>query len=125
FTSSSPATITVTASGRTITLSPDPLNLFGSPGTFLVSLTEPAGPGGQQINFGVVDPSVATLPASVIIPQDAQSATVTVTPGALGNTLVTAFATGFRPGSATVNVGAQSVAVTLGAGAIGVSKTTT
>ncbi|HVW86735.1 MAG TPA: PKD domain-containing protein, partial [Bryobacteraceae bacterium] len=126
FTDSTPATVTVTASaGNAITLSPDPLNLAGASGTLTVSIGNPAGAGGQVINLTAFDPTVARVPATVTIPQNSTSATVSVTPLASGSTTVFATASGFRPGSATVNVGQATLGLSFSANSVGVSKTVT
>jgi PKD domain. len=123
-TNSNPATVTITAvAPNTITLTPDPLNLFNVAGNLTVTLPVPAGIGGQLIRLAVLDPGVAALPADVTIPQDAFSATVSISPVGTGSTLVSASAPGYRPGTATVNVAVPNITVTLAAGTVGLSRT--
>jgi len=102
-----PATVTITATtASTITLTPNPLNLTTSPGTLTVTLSAPAGQGGQVVNLSSSNGGVASVPASVTIAQGSTGANVTVTPGTQGTATLTGSASGFTSGTTTVNVGA-------------------
>jgi hypothetical protein len=123
-TNGNPATVTITVvAPQTITLTPDPLNIFNAPGTLTVTLPAPAGIGGQLIKLAILDPSVATIQADVTIPQDATTATVIVSPVGTGSTLASASAPGLRSGTATVHVAVPSISVTLASGTVGLTKT--
>jgi len=107
FTNSTPATVMVTASASsTITLTPNPLNLTTSPGTLTVTLSAPAGQGGQVVNLSSSDSGIASVPATVTIASGATGANVSVTPGTQGTATITGSASGFTSGTTTVNVGA-------------------
>ena len=123
FASSNPVTVTIVASHATITLTPDPLNLSLAPGTLTVGIGTPAGPGGLVVRLVALDPSVAQIPESATIPQNANSAQVTVTPGSFGSTIVIASVAGYRPGIATINVGQASLGLQLSASTVGLTRT--
>lgn len=126
FTSGAPATVTVTAVARTITLTPDPLSLLANtPGILTVALAAPAGPSGQQVTLAAVDPSVVNIPSNVLVPANQTSINVTVTPGAVGATAITGSAPGFRPGTTNATVTVPTISVALTAGAVGVARNTT
>ncbi len=101
-----PSTVTITAApANTISLAPDPLNLVTNVGTMTVTLGLPAGANGQVITLTVLDPTVATAPPTVTIPAGATTTNATITPVRVGSTNIFASAAGFKPGSATINVG--------------------
>jgi len=107
FANSPPATVTITATtGSTIALTPNPLNLTTSPGTLTVTLSAPAGQGGQVVNLSSSNSGVASVPASVTIAAGSTGANVTVTPGTQGTATITGSASGFTSGTTTVNVAA-------------------
>lgn len=122
FANSAPATVTINVSATTITLSPDTLNLFNTPGTMTVAIGAPAGPGGQQVRLAILDPSIASVPATVTIAENTSSANFTVSPLALGGTLLTASLPGFRPGTATINVANPSITLATETGTVGVTR---
>jgi hypothetical protein len=120
-----PMTVAVTASTMKVTLSPNPLNLqTNAPGTLTVSVTPPAGPSGLTVNLSGFDPTVISVPASVSIPANSGSATVTVTPLRAGVTSIFATAIGYTAGTAAVNVGMPSLSVSLPAG-VGIGHSVT
>ena len=123
--SSAPATVTITATSNSITLSPSPLNLANVPGTLTITLPSNAGAGGQVVNLAVLDTTVATAPQSVTIPANSFSTTATITPVKQGSTFLLASAAGFKPVEITINVAQPSLSITLDAMTIGVSKTAT
>ncbi|MCU1238636.1 MAG: Ig family protein, partial [Candidatus Solibacter sp.] len=125
FSSSSPATVTVTAGGKTITLTPNPLNMStNTPGSLTVTLGSPAGPGGQLVALDSSNPTVAAIQSNVMVPQGLGGVNVPVTSGSgTGSATITAIATGYTPGTATVNVAPPTVTMTLSAGIVGVTRT--
>ena len=105
----------VNVSNVLITLAPSPLSLAANAsGTLTVSLTSPAGSGGQVINLASSNTGAATVPASVTIPEGASSTSVTVSAVSAGSTTITASApnVGFTPGTATVNVTSVFISLT-------------
>ena len=125
FASSVPVTVTITAISNGITLTPDPLALFANaPGTMTLTLSAPALSGGQVINLSSLTPSVATVPLTVTVPPNSTTATFLVTPqGPAGSSQISASALGYRPGSATVNVGTPTIGVSLSAATVGLTRT--
>jgi hypothetical protein len=125
FSSSIPATVTVTAGIKTITLTPNPLNLSTKvTGVLTVSLGSPAGAGGQIIALNSSDSTVASLPASVLVPEGLGGVNVPIATGAItGTASITALASGYTPGTVTVNVAPAAVQVSLSAGIVGVTRT--
>jgi hypothetical protein len=125
FAYSTPATVTITAGVKTISLSPNPLNLSSNtPGSLTVSLGSLAGPGGQIVFLDSSNGSVAVIQAIVTVPEGMAGVNVQVAPGSgSGSTTITAYANGFTPGSAQVNVTSAAVTVTLSAGTIGLTRT--
>src|SRR5207253_409966 len=69
---SDPVTVTSTVNGpQGITFTPDPLTLTPlASGTFTLHLPSPAGSGGQIVNLSSSDVNVASVPASVTVPQN-------------------------------------------------------
>ncbi len=126
FQDSVPSTVSIQATAPNfITLSPDPLNLVNNPGTLTVSLGSTAGSGGQAIGLSVLDPTVATAPQTVTIPEGQMSTTATITPVKAGSTSITASASGFRPAFSTINVGQAAITLTLSSTSVGVGNTVT
>lgn len=122
FVNSAPATVTITAVVARIVLTPDPLNLLNVPGKLTVTVNPPAGPSGATITFLGYDPAVVTLPASVLIPANAASVEVTVTPRGSGGTYIYATGPGYQPTAAAVQVTVPSVAVTLNGFGVAVGR---
>src|ERR1017187_911883 len=121
-----PSTVTITAApANSITLAPDPLNLITNVGTMTVTLGLPAGVNGQVITLTVLDPTIATAPVTVTVPAGTMSTTATITPVAVGTTNILASAPGFKPGSATINVGQAIITLTLSSSTVGVGNTVT
>ncbi|HXS96501.1 MAG TPA: PKD domain-containing protein [Candidatus Limnocylindrales bacterium] len=125
YSTSVPSTVTITAGGTTITLTPNPLNVStGTTGNLTVSLGTPAGPGGQIVTLFSSNGSIAAVQANVTVPQGLAGVNVPITAGAgIGSTVITALAAGFSPGATTVNVSSPSVAIALPSSVIGVSRT--
>jgi hypothetical protein len=122
FTNSLPVTVTITGDAMAVTLTPSPLNLYLEPGTLTVTLTGPAGSGGQAVSLASLDPGVASVPLSATVPENATGVNITVTPHGLGSTTISASVPGFRPGLATVNVVVPSITVTLATGTLGLGR---
>jgi hypothetical protein len=121
--SNPPATVTINAiAAKTITLTPNPLNVSTTTGsdTLTVTLASPAGPNGQVVTLASSSPSYVSLPASVTIPANATSATVNVVPHVVGTATITGSASGFTSGTATVNVVVPTLTITLGEPNVGV-----
>ncbi len=123
--SSDPETVAISASVRDISLSPNPLNLLlNAAATLTVKLTQPAPSGGMQVNFSGFNPSVISVPASVVVPENTTSATVTVSPLAVGTTGILASAAGYISGNTVVNVSRPSLSVSLPSG-VGIAHSVT
>lgn len=125
FSSSNPATVTVTSGTKTITLTPNPLNLSTKvTGVLTVSLGSPAGPGGQIVALNSSDATIASIPPSVLVQEGMGGVNVPITTGATtGTASITALASGYTPGIATVNVAPAAVQVSLSAAMVGVTRT--
>lgn len=89
----------------TLTLEPTSL-ILGEGRNALVTIKSsiPAGKSGLSVNLSSSAPGVATVPASIVIPEGASSATFTVTTVAIGSATIQAIATEFASGSAAITV---------------------
>jgi hypothetical protein len=125
FVNSDPKTVTITAGLKSITLTPNPLNLAtNSSGALTVKLGSAAGPGGVEVKLISSDTTIVTVPASVTIPENSTSATVNVTSTATaGSAFILATATGFSNGSATINTSPAGITVALDSNTVGVTST--
>jgi hypothetical protein len=110
YTNGDPSTVTITASAApAITLTPNRLNLGRDHGTLTVSLSAPAGEGGQEVNLAISDGDVASVPARITIPQGSTGANVKVPRGIKGgNATITASAMSFASATAEV-VGTNTI----------------
>jgi VCBS repeat-containing protein len=108
-----------------ITLTPDPLNLHtNTTDSLVVTLSSPAGAGGQSVDLSA-NGSLVTIPVSVLVPAGEVGAAFDVASGTTsGSVVVSASATGFVPGSATVNVAAGTLLLTLEDELVGVGRST-
>jgi hypothetical protein len=96
----------------------------GSSKTFTVTTPYAAPAGGLAFNLVASIPSVATVPATVVMAEGQTSATFQLNATGLGNTAVTASRTGFTSAQAQVNVVAPpTLAMTPGALTLGVGRT--
>jgi hypothetical protein len=124
---SNPSTVTVTAStpigSETILFSPSLLNLTTNPGSMRIILAAQAGPGGQLITLTSSDPTIASVPASVTVPQGSVDALVTVTPLKSGTATITAHGPANSFGVGTVQVVFPTITITLDSNNIGIAKT--
>jgi trimeric autotransporter adhesin len=111
---SDPKTVTITVVGPpTISLGPNPLTVgTNAKGTLTLTLSAPAGSGGQAVSLVSTVPTVATVPSPVMVPAGATGINIEVTPGTVGSTTITAAAAGFTSASVTVNVVAPAIYVT-------------
>ena len=96
-----PPTITVTPTSTTIGV--------GLAQTLTIATTTVAGPGGQSIMLASSNTAVATIPATVTIPEGTKSVTTTATTVGIGTATVTASATGYLSGTSTITVRPLSV----------------
>lgn len=101
---SAPSTVMITAASMPgITLSPSTQTLISGPGMLTITLTAAAGAGGQVINLASSNPAAAIVPTMITIPMGSTGANITVTPGGtMGTTTISATASGFTAGTATV-----------------------
>ena len=122
---SNPSTVTITAGGAAILLEPNPLNLGSTPGTMNVVLaSNVTAPGGQVINLVSSNTAVATVPATVTIPQGSSGANFAVTPaGTPGTTTISASAAGLTTGTAIVNAALPTITVQVDPGPLGTTHT--
>lgn len=105
-TATQPESVTITTATTPLSLSPNPLNLFGNDtGNMTVTLSAPAGANGQTVGLGSSNSSLASVPASVNVLPNSSSATFQVLAGAnAGSATITATAPGSTSGTATVVV---------------------
>jgi len=96
-----PPTVSITPSSTTIGI--------GLAAQLTVATNAPAGVGGIIINLVSSNTAVATIPASVTIPQGATSATVTATSTGIGTATMTASTVGFLSGTSTMTVRPLSI----------------
>jgi len=101
---SQPSTVMITSATTGITLNPSMLTLTSGPGTLAVVLAAPASPvGGLVINLTSSNPAAVVVPPTVTVPQGSTGANFTVSPGGvMGSSTITAAASGFTSGTATV-----------------------
>ena len=120
----SPDTTQVTVTAPGITLTPASVSLQTlETGNFNVSIPSPAGPGGQLVNLTSSDVAVATVPASVVIPEGAGGTTFNVTTqGNAGTATIGASAAGFDSASSQVNVSARGMSYNLLSPFVGVGR---
>jgi len=128
FQNSNPATVMITAATMpVITLTPSPLTISsanGSQGTLTLTLSSAAGPSGLVVHLLSNDPSIVFVSPSVSIGAGGTSAAIGVSPGGnVGTTSVTASATGYVAGTATVNVVTPKLSLALDSSTIGLTKT--
>ena len=81
----------------TITLTPSPLDLLTrDASSLMVTLSYPAGVGGVTVDLTSTNPAVASVPASVVVPEGLVDASVDVTTGVVaGTATIMASAIGF------------------------------
>ena len=88
-----------------ITANPVNLNLVvGETGSITFSIPEPATAGGRTIILSSSSPIVATVPATVQIPEGQQSVDVNVSTVGYGKTTITANSSGLEPAHVSVDV---------------------
>ena len=102
---SAPATLSITiVSAVEVTLPSSLVALAGEEHQVAFQLSGPAGAGGQPVAFVSANPAVATVAASVTVPEGQSDGNVTVTGVAGGTTAVRAYVQGAERGSMTVAV---------------------
>ncbi len=125
--SSSPVNVMVTAAtAPIIMLSPNPLvisNAGGVSGTLTLTLSAPAGVNGQLVNLLSNNPTIASVPATVLVGANASTASIAVTPGTVGSTNITAAAQGLVPAIAVVTVVTPAITIALDSPTVGLTKT--
>ena len=122
---SRPATVTIQAdSTASISLTPANLTVASiSPGSFTLTLSAPAGSGGQVVSTISSDSSVASVPSTVTVPEGATTVTVPVTAGNPGTATITAAATGFASGTGSVTVVTPTITLSLDPALVGLTRT--
>ena len=125
FASSNPATVMVTAAlTPMITLTPNPLNLTkNGTGTLTMTLSAPAGQGGQIVNLSSSNTSVATVPFNATIPAGSTGTNVTITSGNTGGSTISASSPGFGAATVAVNVVTPTISITLDSATVAVART--
>jgi hypothetical protein len=89
----------------TISISPTALTLDrGTSGTLHITISSPAPTGGLAIALASSAPAVVSVPASIVVPENATSVDLTVNALAVGTTTITASRAGMGSAGATVQV---------------------
>lgn len=122
---SAPSTTQISASfGNSITVSgPNSILSFDSPnGT--VSLSNPAGPGGQTVNLTSSGTGTVSIPSSVVVPPNNTGANFPITGGTTSGpvTIQGAF-TGFAPGSLATAVNNRPMTIAVSEPAVAIGQT--
>lgn len=114
FTSSLPATVTITAGSAGILLTPNPLNLAGAAqGTLVISLQSPAPAGGINLTVFSSNPGIVLVTPGVFMSAGTSSIGIRVIAVASGSVVIHALAPGLAEATATVIVPAPgSIALT-------------
>src|SRR5579883_1483659 len=116
FASSQPATVSVSAGTQQMTVNPNPLKLYNSPGAVTISLS-PTPTTAVPVNLSGFDPAVISVsPNPATVPANSSGVNVTITPVAPGNTSFTATAAGYGSASGAVTVTKPSIAIALNNG---------
>lgn len=88
-----------------VSFDPSPFSLpEGSTESVTVNLSAPAPTGGLTLSLSSADPTIASVPATVVVPQGQLSVPLDITGVSIGSTVVTASATGIPDAPMTVNV---------------------
>jgi hypothetical protein len=126
YVNSEPATVTISAGSRTITLTPNPLNVpTNGSATMTITLGTAAGIGGQVVNLASSDTSVATVPLNASLAQGQSAVNVQVSGGAApGTATILATSPSYSPGTTIANVAAPnlSISITLETYTVGLSR---
>jgi len=117
-------TFTVNTPLDVITLTPSSINLLTFDSEFMnVAIDTLAGAGGQIIDLSSSNSSIASVPASVIIPEGGNSVSFEVTTGSTAGTAqISASAAGFSGDSSPANVSARGMSLDLFSPLIGVGR---
>ncbi len=98
FASSIPATVSISAGGMTISLTPSPLNLPNTAEPLTITLSPGAGADPVVVTLSGYDAGVISLQSNTVtIPANSSAANVAVNPVRQGNTSITASAPGYQP----------------------------
>ncbi|HKE42925.1 MAG TPA: Calx-beta domain-containing protein [Steroidobacteraceae bacterium] len=121
------ATVTIADASASISVSPTIVNMFTSDVQGMtVTLSSPAGAGGQVVTLQSSNTGSVTVPANVTVQANQTvagfQATATTTSG---TATITASAAGLTSGTATVNVANRGVNVVLASSLVGVGRSTT
>jgi hypothetical protein len=104
YTSSPPATVTITAGASAIMLTPNPLNLVGPQATLTITLSSPAPAGGISLTVFSTNPAVANVPSGVFMNENSTTVGLRVINMGVGSAVVHAMAPGFPDATASVVV---------------------
>ncbi len=124
FSSSTPATVTITAASALISFKQDPIELTNAAGILTPILPAAAGASGQPLTLSSSNPNIASVPSSAFVPAGAISVMIPVTPGLVGGTAsITVTAPGVGSGVATIKVTLPPITIQLDTDLIGETKT--
>ena len=113
FASSIPATVSISAGGMTISMTPNPLNLSNTPESLTVTLSPGAGPSPIVVTLSGYDAGVVSLLSNTInIAAGSSASNVAVNPLTQGSTSITASAPGYQPNTISVVVAIPTLSVT-------------
>ncbi len=109
-----------------VALTPNPFAIVtNTSAPMTVTLSHPAGAGGQTVTLVSNDPVAAVQPA-IVIAEGASAGTATITTGsAAGAAIITATAAGFQDGTATVNVSLRGMTLSAPSALVGVGRSLT
>ena len=109
-----------------VALTPNPFAIVtNTSAPMTVTLSHPAGAGGQTV-FLVSNDPVATIQEAIVIAEGASAGTATITTGsAAGTAIITASAAGFQDGTATVNVSLRGMTLSAPSSLVGVGRSLT
>ena len=109
-----------------VALTPNPFAIVtNTSAPMTVTLSRPAGAGGQTVFLVSNDPA-ATIQEAIVIAEGASAGTATITTGsAAGAAIITASAAGFQDGTATVNVSLRGMTLGAPSALVGVGRSLT
>ncbi len=109
-----------------VALTPNPFAIVtNTSAPMTVTLSHPAGVGGQSVTLVSNDP-VAAIEPSIVIAEGASTGTAMVTTGsAAGSAIITATAAGFQDGTANVNVSLRTMTLSSPSSLVGVGRSLT
>jgi uncharacterized repeat protein (TIGR01451 family) len=109
-----------------VSLTPNPFGIVtNTSAPMTVTLSHPAGVGGQTVTLVTNDP-VAAVQESIVIAAGESAGTATITSGsAAGAAIITATAAGFQDGTANVNVSLRGMTLSAPSALVGVGRSLT